>query len=156
LRYRKAVSDFTLALEFKMKANCNSGVCFRAESYKSHLNFFGGRPSQTGYEIQLLDDHKREAHPKGSGALYRYRAPRENAMKPADHWNSLSLECRGSRLKVKMNGIVIHDFDQNEEASVADKPLSGFLSLQNHGGEILFRNIELEVHEPKHDVAPAP
>jgi hypothetical protein len=156
LRFERPLSDFNVSLDFKIAQNCNSGVCFRARPYRSHLDFLGGRPSQTGYEIQILDDHHKEAHPKGSGALYRYRAPKENVMRPAGRWNSLVLKCRGSHLHVEMNGKVLHDFDQRDIPRLREKPLDGYFSLQNHGGEVLFRNLKIEVLGEEESEAPDP
>ena len=71
LRYDKSFSDFVLKLQFRASPNCNSGVGVR------HVKFTGpknSRPSFSGYEIQLLDDHDTKPDTHSTGSLYRFVA----------------------------------------------------------------------------------
>src|SRR4051794_34342643 len=142
LRYDKQLADFVVSLEFKAGRNTNSGVGLRGIKYSDKdLNT---RPSIAGFEVQILDDVDRQPTLDTSGALYRYVAPKKNAIRKAGLWNELVISCRGPRIVVELNGQTAQDFDQTSIAKTAHKPLSGFLSLQNHGGQIVFRNVRLK------------
>ena len=54
------------------------------------------------------------------------------------------MECTGPRIRVTINGTRVQDVDQSTIAEIKDKPLQGYLSLQNHGGRIEFRNPQLK------------
>ena len=141
LRYDKEFSDFILKFEFLSAPKCNSGVGIR------HVKFTGpkeSRPSNSGYEIQLLDDHEKAPDDHSTGSLYRHIAPTENAIKPAGSWNDITITCRGPHIKIVLNGVTVQDVDQSKVRSVANKPLSGYVSLQNHGGRVEFRNVQLK------------
>lgn len=141
LRHDQMVDDFVLALEFRLAEKANSGVGIRHGKYTGKR---GTRPSLAGYEIQLLDDPDQPVSKISSGSLYRYVSPLERAMKPVGEWNRLVVECRGPVLTITLNGKIIHDLDQSTLAATKAKPLSGYISLQNHGGEVAFRDIQLE------------
>lgn len=49
----------------------------------------------------------------------------------------------GPRIVVRLNGVTIQDVDQTKNPEIAKKPLRGYLSLQNHGRTIEFRNLRL-------------
>lgn len=140
LRYDTELGDFVVHLEYRMSKGCNSGIGIRG------IPFTGARstrPSFAGYEIQIVDDAGKDPGTRSSGSLYRYVAPRVNASKPALEWNVMEIECRGTRIRVTLNDQLIHDLDQTTIEAIKDKPLAGYLSLQNHGRLIEFRNIRL-------------
>lgn len=139
LRYDKPLCDFSLYLEFRLAKNCNSGIGIRADKYDPKRP--NTRPSISGFEIQIFDDAGKEPDVHSSMSLYRYVAPKKNAMKPAGEWNWVLITARGTHLEVVLNGQVVHDLDQREVEAIKDKPLCGFFSVQNHGGYIEFRNI---------------
>ena len=145
LRYNKQLADFVVSLEFKAGPNTNSGIGLRGIKYSDKdLNT---RPSIAGFEVQILDDVGKQSTVDTSGALYRYVAPKKNAIRKAGEWNRLVITCRGPKIVVHLNGETVQDFDQTSIPKTADKPLSGYLSLQNHGGPIVFRNVRLkELH----------
>lgn len=145
LRYDKQLADFVVSLEFKADPNTNSGIGLRGIKYSDKdLNT---RPSVAGFEVQILDDVGKQSTVDASGALYRYVAPKKNAIRKAGEWNRLVITCRGPKIVVHLNGETVQDFDQTSIPKTADKPLSGYLSLQNHGGPIVFRNVRLkELH----------
>jgi hypothetical protein len=145
LRYDKQLANFVVTLEFKAGRNTNSGIGLRGVKYSE--KDLKTRPSFAGFEVQILDDVGNQPTADTSGALYRYIAPKKNAIGKAGEWNRLVITCRGPKIIVQMNGHTVQDFDQTSIPKTADKPLSGYLSLQNHGGPIVFRNIRLkELH----------
>ncbi len=141
LRYEKPFSDFIFHVEYSMSKGCNSGIGFRTVPYTGPA---ATRPSFASYEIQILDDAGKPPSKYSSGALYRYLAPTSNPTKPAPEWNVLEIECRGPRIRITLNGQLIHDVDQSTIEELKDKPLAGYFCLQNHGKRIEFRNIRVK------------
>lgn len=146
LRYDKPLSDFVLRLQYRMSPGCNSGVGIRAQAFDPDNP--DTRPSVSGYEIQILDDSDKPPTKHSSGSLYRYLAPAVNATRPAGAWNHLEVICLRDYICVILNGEVLHNFNQQAIEQLRDKPLSGFISVQNHGGRIEFRSIRLRELEP--------
>jgi len=142
LRYDKMVADFILRLEYRLSPGCNSGVGFRAGAFRQEDKLVA--PSRGGYEMQILADHDKKPNKRSSGSLYRYLAPRQNATRPPGEWNQLEIECRGPRIRITLNGKLIQDVDQTEHESIRDKPLSGYISLQDHRCYIEYRRIRLK------------
>ena len=141
LRYDKQVSDFVWRVEYRMSKGCNSGIGIRGTKFTGKSDT---RPSFASYEIQVLDDAGKAPSKGSSGSLYRYLAATENASLPAGQWNAMEIECRGPKIKITLNGKTIHDVDQSSVAEIKNKPLSGYLSVQNHGKRIEFRNLRLK------------
>ncbi len=145
LRYDKKVDDFLFEVEYRMSPRANSGIGIRGTKYAGSRDT---RPSFASYEIQILDDAGKTPTPGSSGSLYRYVAAKVNATKPAGQWNQIRVECRGPRIKVTLNGQVIHDLDQTTVAEIKDKPLSGYVCLQSHSRAIEFRNPRMKALKP--------
>ncbi|HZZ70733.1 MAG TPA: DUF1080 domain-containing protein [Pirellulales bacterium] len=142
LRYDgQKYSDFILHAEYRMSKNCNSGIGIRTPPFTGDINT---RPSHAAYEIQILDDAGKKPGLTSHGSLYNYVAPTSNEGKPANQWNEMEIECRGPRIKVKLNGRTVQDIDQTTMAEIKDKPLSGSISLQNHGHKIEFRSVRIK------------
>jgi hypothetical protein len=152
LRYeRREFKDFALHLEFRMAPRCNSGIGLRTVPFDPTRSR-ATRPSFASYEIQLLDDAGKPPTAHSSGSLYRYVAPRRNAMRPAGEWTTLDVECVGPTIKVTLNGELIIDQDQRLVEALSRKPLQGYVSLQNHGGDIEFRAIRVREIPQAHQV----
>lgn len=143
LRYvGQRFADFEFQVEFVMAAGGNSGVGIRTGPIDLN-DPQNSRPSCFCYEIQLLDDAGKPPSPFSSGSLYRYVAPKENAMRPAGEWNRLEISCRGPVIDVVFNGRKIHHFDQRTIEQTRHKPLEGHVCLQNHGHPVRFRNVRV-------------
>jgi hypothetical protein len=141
LRYDRSLTDFVLKLEYRLNRGVNSGVGIRYEKFTGERKT---RPSYAGYEIQLLDDAGKKPNKSSTASLYRYVAASADASKPAGEWNALTIECRGPRIRVTLNGKMVQDVDQSTIPEIADKPLRGHISLQNHGGKVAFRRIRIQ------------
>jgi hypothetical protein len=159
LRYdRHQLSDFALRVEYRFAPPAqpnrrgNSGLGIRTIPFdpkRSQLT----RPSFAAYEIQLLDDAGKAPNVHSTGSLYRYAAPTANPVKPAPEWNTIEVECVGPRIKVTVNGRAVLDADQNTLADLKDKPagapapkdkpLSGYVCLQSHNGQVEFRTVQV-------------
>jgi Domain of Unknown Function (DUF1080) len=142
LRFETEVDDFNYHLEFRMGKDCNSGIGIRHLQYDMAKST-ATRPSYSGYEIQLLDDAGKDASKTSTASLYRYVAPTANTVKPAGEWNSIDIECIGPRIRVTLNGRLIQDVDQSQIEEIKSKPLKGYVSVQNHGKQIEFKNLKL-------------
>jgi hypothetical protein len=143
LRYdRKVFTDFAFHVEYRMAPRCNSGIGIRTASFDPRLSR-GTRPSFYCYEIQLQDDAGKPPTKHSSGSLYRYVAPKVNAVKPALEWNTVDIECVGPQIRVAINGEEIINVDQSTNPEIKHKPLEGYVCLQNHGGRIEFRNLRI-------------
>ncbi len=145
LRYDRKLCDFILQAEIRLEPKANSGIGIRTVPYRGVRQT---RPSFASYEIQLQDDGDKPTDEHSSGSLYRYVAPTESAMKPAGEWNTVEIECRGPRVMVKINGRQVQDVDQSKIAEIKDKPLCGYVCLQNHGSPCVFRNLKLKALSP--------
>ena len=126
LRYeRRQFGDFVFHVEFRMAPGCNSGLGIRTRPFDPARSR-ATRPSFFGYEIQLFDDVGKPATTHSSGSLYRYVAPRKNAIRQAGEWNSIDVTCAGPRIKVTLNGELIIDLDQSTVPELRQKPLAGY------------------------------
>ncbi len=150
LRYEKQeYGDFKLHIEYRMgepfgpkKERCNSGVGIRTVPYDTKKGDVT-RPSAAAYEVQILDDGDKPPDKHSSASLYKYVAPKVSAAKPPGEWNVMEIECVGPRIKIALNGKEVIDVDQSTLAEIKNKPLKGYLCLQNHGGRIDFKNIRV-------------
>ncbi len=140
LRHEQAVSDFRLELEYRFPKNGNSGIGIRTVPFTGPL---ATRPSQAAYEVQLLSDAGRKPDRGSCCSLYGHEAPTENTSRPVGEWNTVVVECRGPRITIEHNGTTVVDFDQSTRRDTAAKPLSGSISLQNHGSQVEFRDIRI-------------
>jgi len=153
LRYKeREFDDFTLRLQFKMAPGCNSGLGIRTREFDPKKSR-DTRPSFYSYEIQLFDDAGKPANTLSTGSLYRYVAPKVSAMKPAGEWNTIEITCDGPKIRVVLNDKLIQDVDQREFEALRNKPLRGYICLQNHGGNIEFRSIEVRELKTKASTA---
>jgi hypothetical protein len=142
----RAFGDFDLHLEYRLVRRCNSGVFLRVQK---------NDPVRRGFEVQVLDDHGKAPHKNRSGAIYDVVTPMFNMSRPAGEWNSFDITCEGGQVTVRMNGwpVVYTDLALMREPigkfdiPFAELPREGLIALQDHGGEIWYRNIRIRPHE---------
>jgi hypothetical protein len=129
--------DFVLDLEFKIPKGGNSGVFVRVKDKDN--------PVSTGIEVQICDTYGKEkvgAH--DCGGVIGTIGPTRNMAKPAGEWNRMIVTCQGTRLQVELNGKQIVDV-QLDKTSQRDRPLVGYIGLQDHGLPLWFRNIRIKL-----------
>jgi hypothetical protein len=156
LRYTKQeFADFTLHVEYRMTPRdndkaprCNSGVGIRTVPFDPK-NSGKTRPSAAAYEVQMLDDADTKPDKHSTGSLYNYVAPSIQAAKAAPEWNVMEIECVGPRIKITLNDKEILNVDQSEIKEIKDKPLKGYVCLQNHGGKVDFKNVKIREMKAK-------
>ena len=131
---KKQYADFKIELEFNLPPDGNSGLYFRCADKID--------PTKRGIEIQIKDSHgKEKLGPHDGGGVIRTSAPSKNMNKPAGQWNRLKVVCKGHHVIVHLNGEQIQDI-QLDETPVADRPLKGWIGLQDHGVPFKVRKIK--------------
>jgi len=136
---KKKYTDFILDLEYSYPKGGNSGVFFRVGDLKN--------PVETGIEAQILDNYGSKKQPTAHdhGGIIRTAAPKKNMSKKPGDWNHMVVKCVSSKLNVKLNGEEIIDIDLSKSDASKNKPLEGYIGLQDHGepNNVFFRNIKL-------------
>jgi hypothetical protein len=147
---KESFGDFELRFEWKLAPGANSGV-------KYHVNWHGKQP--LGCEYQLIDD-KRVKNARTSttscAALYQLYAPdADKPLKPPGEFNRARIVVRGGHIEHWLNGKKVLEAEAGGEewkARIARskfRRVKGFglgrgkILLQDHGGEVWFRNIVL-------------
>lgn len=149
-------SNFHLKLEWKISKNGNSGIIFFVNEDLSKYP----ASYQTGPEMQVLDN---DGHADGkinkhrAGDLYDLIASSSEPVKPVGEWNKVEIISNKGKLDFVMNGVKIVSttmWDEQWKKMVAGskfKTMPGFsmyksgkISLQDHGDEVWYRNIEIK------------
>ena len=134
----KKYKDFVLDVEYAYPPGGNSGVYFRVADR--------GNPVETGIEAQILDSSKK-GEPLGHhdhGGIIRTVGATKNMSRPPNQWNRMVVTCVANHLQVDLNGEQITDIQLNEGA-MKDRPLEGYIGLQDHGQphNLRFRSIRI-------------
>jgi hypothetical protein len=147
----KEYGDFVLKFDWKLGERGNSGVALRAPLH--------GDPAFDGMELQMVDPRYYPTNmsitpAELTGSLYKAVAPSVQVFKPMD-WNHYEITCRGSSVKVVLNGQTILDVDLDKELKPTKRhdgtdapPLKerprkgriGFQELSRDGGHVEIRN----------------
>lgn len=149
----KEYGDFVLEFEWKLGPRGNGGVGLRFPLW--------GDPAFDGLEVQMVDPRyygDYQAKPAElTGAIYPALAPRAQVYKP-EEWNRYQITCQGTRVKVVLNGELLHDVDLATHTQPLERgvPLSerprrgrlGFQELSRGGGQVLIRNFLIRELEP--------
>lgn len=136
LRSHEQYGSFVLRLDFKIAKEGNSGVFVWAP--------VDGRCSRFGMEIQIRGFHRDPPNDDTTGAIYKVLPPKEDAGLEPMRWNALEVECRGSKVKITLNGRLVQDFDADKVPALKDRLRSGLIGLQDHACEAWFRKIRIK------------
>jgi Domain of Unknown Function (DUF1080) len=152
--HEKVWSDFVLALDFKIAKGCNSGVFVRTFPLTPRP---GKDVGYNGLEVAVDDTTTADFH--DTGAIYDLVKPQRNAMKPPGEWNHMVITCDKSLIAVELNGTMVSQMDLDQwtaknkrpdgsdhkfDVVYKDHPRSGYIGLQDHGGECWYKNIKLK------------
>lgn len=143
--------DFELSFDWKVAPRDNSGVIYRAteEFDQAYLS---------GPEYQIIDD---ENYPskltptQTTGSNYdMHAAPADKKINPPGEWNSGKIVANGNHVEHWLNGVKIIEYEINspewrklkegskwKDAKGYGIAPKGHIDLQDHGGEVWFRNI---------------
>ncbi len=140
----KQYENYVLSLEYKLPRNGNSGLHFRIAGPGDDWGKID--PVSKGIECQILDSHgkpddKMSHH--DCGGIIRTSPPSKNMAKPAGEWNKMVLTCNGQNITVVLNGEEIINIQQ-DEGEMKDRPLKGYIALQDHGMQSWFRDIKIK------------
>ncbi len=151
---KESFGDFRLHVEFKvpelppLEPGANRGNRGNSGIYL-----------QRRYEVQILDSFGVDLEKWDCGALYRARAPDRNVSRKPGEWQSFDIVFRAARwdrggaeatktenarITVLHNGVMIHDNAELENKTGRGNPEGpepGPILLQDHGNELMFRNI---------------
>lgn len=151
----KEYADYELEFDFKLPPAGNHGLGIH------YLG--GGDPSQTGMEVQILDDgavmYQKLKDYQFHGSLYLLKAAKRGQLNPIGQWNHQKVTVLGDQVTVELNGVVI------TEANLADlsrlypshqgvKRRSGRICLCGHGDRVSFRNFMINEIEPPQNPMP--
>ena len=152
----KMYINFALSVDFKLTKGANSGIIFQVvegEKYKF--------PYETGPEFQIIDQDNWYDPLEDwqiCGANYAMYPPTSKPSKPVGEWNHLLLVVDGNNVTQIINGVVVVKYVKKSEewiklrnsgkwAQYPDygKYDEGFISLQNHGTNVSYRNVKIKV-----------
>jgi len=149
LATRRKYRHVVIEIEYSLPSGATSGVFLRAPDRD--------RPAYKGYEVQIIDDFGKDPTKHGSGSVYDVLTPMRNMLKPVGQWNRIEITHRGSHVKVVLNGFKVIDADFNQlkepigkfDFPYAEMPREGYIGVQNHGGELWFRNLRIRELKPR-------
>ncbi|MEM8955815.1 MAG: DUF1080 domain-containing protein [Verrucomicrobiota bacterium] len=130
--------DFECDFEYKFEEGGNSGFYFRIADE--------AEPTQSGFEVQILDSYGKEAATHhDNGGVIKTSPPLVNASIPPGEWNHMNVVLRGSKLTVILNDKKVQEIDI-DELRPKDKDLaaSGKIAIQDHGQNFWVRNVKIK------------
>ncbi len=145
---RSTYEQFDFRFEWKVAKGANSGVKY----------FIIRERGSLGHEYQVIDD---AGYPDGgkhsTASFYDVLAPaKDKPIKPAGEFNTSRIVVKGQTVKHFLNGKVVLSYELGSDevkAAVAKSKfrrldvfgvrLAGHVLLQDHGGEVWYRNIRI-------------
>jgi hypothetical protein len=146
LRSAEQHGDFNLRFQYKLAAGGNSGVYVRVPKGGAHRGSETGE-KEAGVEVQLLDDAAKQyvgLKPyQFCGSVYAIAPAQHRVSREAGRWNTLEIDCAGTRYRVVHNGVPIVDAEEKQFPELAKRLKSGYLGLQNHSTPVWFRDLRI-------------
>ena len=124
---RGGYRDFRLRVEFWPGPDSNSGIFIRCEDPAAIT-------ANSCYEINIYDTNENPDNRTGSIVNH---VPPAVTTEANEQWNTYDIVAEGSRIIVTLNGTVTADIED-------DSHPYGPFALQNNGGLIRFRNVQLQ------------
>jgi hypothetical protein len=145
---REKIGNATIHVVYKMSSDKgNSGVFIRIpEIPKAESDAIN-----KGIEVQI-DNRDNDWH--CTGVLYSMTKAMARPYKPAGEWNTMDITLDGLRTIVKVNGVLVTDYDgvspvppkeKSYEPDRGPRPESGYIGLQKHDGEAVISFKEISV-----------
>jgi hypothetical protein len=147
---REKIGNATIHVVYKMSnEKGNSGVFIRIpEAPKAESDAIN-----KGIEVQI-DNRDNEWH--STGVLYSMTKAKARPYKPAGGWNTMDITLDGLRTIVKVNGVLVTDYDgvspvppkeKDYEPDRGPRPESGYIGLQKHDDEAVISFKEVSVRK---------
>jgi hypothetical protein len=143
-------ADFDLSFEWRISKMGNSGVYY-------HVIEAGEHGYESGPEYQLLDNAHGEKPKEQAGSLFGLYPPSKDTTKPVGEFNLSRIVVNHGHVEHWMNGVKVAEYQLNSPdfkarvagTKFANWPLfatadTGFISLQDHGDGVAFRNIKIK------------
>ena len=92
------------------------------------------------------------------GSFYEGQAASSNPANPVGEWDMLKLRAEGPRIVCHINGVQVFDVNVNDwsevgknpdgtankfKVAIKDKPMKGYIGLQNHGQYVWFKDVKI-------------
>jgi len=147
--------DFIFSVDFNIEPGCNSGIKYFYTKYSTGGNL--------GMEYQIIDDQLGEDNQKDNhliGSFYDVLAPtvaKKKVFAPGQ-WNNIQVISKNNNVEHWLNGKKVLEFTRGSELyteAVAKSKFNktvpafglvekGHILLQEHGGQVSFRNIKIK------------
>lgn len=119
--------DFVLKVEWRVSAKGNSGVFLRTPQ--------NSEPWNSGYEVQISNEQPPRDDAHCTGSLYGYVAVDPRPDETPEQWRSYEITCTGPKIRVVVDDQEVISYDQSTEDETQDKPLKGYIGIQDsHSG----------------------
>ena len=135
LRTEKEYENFIFRFEYQTQGWCEGGILFHAPP--------DGPASKLGFKLHLRHDKKKYGF-RSPGAIYDAAEPLSIANLPSGKWNQCEVVCDWPRLRVTLNGTLIHNIDMNIHKAFKYRLRKGFIGIQNIGCRAYFKNIQIK------------
>jgi hypothetical protein len=122
LRSEKEYENFILRFSYKTKGWYEGGVLLHAPA--------DGPGLKIGFKIHLRHD-QHALGVRSPGAIYDVAAPDTFANFPAGQWNQCEVICDWPVLRVKINGVLIHNIDMSKNEILKYRMQRGYIGIQN-------------------------
>lgn len=146
--------NFELVFDWKVAPRDNSGVIYRATEEFD-------QPYLSGPEYQVIDDKNypsKLTETQTSGSNYdMHAAPENKKINPPGEWNTSRIIANGNHVEHWLNGEKLLEYEINSDDWKKRKAGSkwkdakgygiaskGHIDLQDHGGEVWYRNIKIK------------
>ena len=145
---RQKIGNATIKVVYKMSnERGNSGVFIRTPIEPATE----ADAIHKGIEVQI-DNRDDDWH--CTGVLYSMTKALARPYKPAGEWNTMEITLRGLRTIVKVNGVLVTDYDgvsavpdksKSYEPERGPRPESGYIGLQHHDNTSVISFKEISV-----------
>jgi hypothetical protein len=151
---RDKYANFELELDWNISPGGNSGILYRGSEEEDAIYW-------SAPEMQVLDDAR---HPDGhsrltaAGSDYGLYPSPAGVVKPAGEWNHVRILVNGNHVEHWLNGVKVVEYELGSAdwtAKVAaskfaphphyGRNATGYISLQDHGDRVAYRNIKIRV-----------
>jgi Domain of Unknown Function (DUF1080) len=123
---KNSYADFRIRAEFWVSDDANSGIYMRCADIKNLTD-------RTCYEANIFD--QRPDPTFGTGSIV-HLSPVSPMPKAGGKWNTYDVTVKGSRVTVRLNGVVTADVQDS-------KLTSGPIALQYAAGVVKFRKVQI-------------
>jgi hypothetical protein len=155
--YDKKFKDFDLKLEWKISMGGNSGIFYLAQEIPDEPVWKSAPEMQILDNINHLDAKLGKDGNRQAGSLYDLIPAVPQNAKPVGEWNSVEIMVYQGTVVHKQNGETVleyhigtPDWDKMIKASKFKtfpqfgKYVEGYISLQDHGNDVWFRNLKIK------------